>query len=218
MQRVTRSTAVAVLPAPPAGAGSPGYFTGGNPGTGTPATVPGFEWFNGVQEEIIAVIVAAGLTPDAGDLTQLRQAIAALVAPDASTTVKGKIQLAISAEAQAFADGLKAITPASLNAAFKGANQSLAANGYQRLPGGLLIQWLSVSHGGLGNGSSVAFTFPMAFGTVYQAFLSSAQGATGGDGGTEGCDLLTLTNVGGSVVSHWQSRDPGVFRLFAVGE
>lgn len=75
MQRVTRSTAVAVLPAPPAGAGSPGYFSGGNAGTGTPATVPGYEWFNGVQEELLAVIVAAGLTPSAADNTQLLQAV-----------------------------------------------------------------------------------------------------------------------------------------------
>lgn len=80
MQRVTRSTAVAVLPAPPAGAGSPGYFTGGNPGTGTPATVPGFEWFNGVQEELMHVIETAGLSGSSTDHTKLFQAIQLLVA------------------------------------------------------------------------------------------------------------------------------------------
>lgn len=58
MQRVTRSTAVAVLPAPPAGAGSPGFFTGGNPGTGTPATIPGYEWFN-----MISISPAIALFP-----------------------------------------------------------------------------------------------------------------------------------------------------------
>lgn len=80
MQRVTRSTAVAVLPAPPAGAGSPGYFTGGDAGTGTSATVPGYEWFNMIQEEMMAVVLAAGLTPSSGDLTQLLEAIRFLVA------------------------------------------------------------------------------------------------------------------------------------------
>lgn len=79
MQRVTRSTAAVALPAPPAGAGAPGFFTGGNPGTGTPATVPGFEWFNGVQEELMYVIEQAGLTGSATDHTKLRQAIQLLV-------------------------------------------------------------------------------------------------------------------------------------------
>lgn len=80
MQRVTRSTAVAVLPAPPAGAGSPGFFTGGDAGTGTSATVPGYEWFNGVQEELMHVIEAAGLSGSAVDHTKLFQAIQLLVA------------------------------------------------------------------------------------------------------------------------------------------
>lgn len=80
MQRVTRSTAVAVLPAPPAGAGSPGFFTGGNPGTGTPATIPGYEWFNGVQEELMHVIETAGLSGSSTDHTKLFQAIQLLVA------------------------------------------------------------------------------------------------------------------------------------------
>lgn len=80
MQRVTRSTAVAVLPAPPSGAGAPGFFTGGNPGTGTPATVPGYEWFNMVQEELMSVVLAAGLTPSAASFDQLLTAIQSLVA------------------------------------------------------------------------------------------------------------------------------------------
>jgi hypothetical protein len=75
MQRVTRSTAAGVLPAIPASPGSPGYFTGGDPIAGVPATVPGYEWFNGVQEELIAAIVGAGVTPAAATLTQLRQAL-----------------------------------------------------------------------------------------------------------------------------------------------
>jgi hypothetical protein len=75
MQRVTRSTAVAVAPAPPASPGPPGFFTPGNPGGGIPATIPGYEWFNAVQEELVAPILRAGLTPSATDLTQLRQAM-----------------------------------------------------------------------------------------------------------------------------------------------
>lgn len=75
MQRVKRSTAVAVLPNPPEG-GTPGYFAAPNPQGGIDATVPGYEWFNAVQEEICAVIEAAGIALDEGDRTQL---VAALI-------------------------------------------------------------------------------------------------------------------------------------------
>lgn len=75
MQRVKRPTAVAVLPTPPEG-GTPGYFAAPNPQGGIDATVPGYEWFNAVQEEICAVVEAAGITLDEGDQTQL---VAALI-------------------------------------------------------------------------------------------------------------------------------------------
>ena len=74
MQRVNRSSAVATLPAAPAG-GTPGYFTGGNPGAGQPATVPGYEWFNAVQEEMIGMLTRAGITPAQANVTQLRQSL-----------------------------------------------------------------------------------------------------------------------------------------------
>jgi hypothetical protein len=75
MQRVTRSSGVATMPAAPASPAAPGFFTGGNPGAGQQATVPGFEWFNGVQEELIGMLVRAGVTPAQADLTQLRQSL-----------------------------------------------------------------------------------------------------------------------------------------------
>lgn len=48
---------------------------------------------------------------------------------------------ASTAEAQALAAAVKMISPASLAAAFKGGNQSLAGSGYQKLPGGMILQW-----------------------------------------------------------------------------
>ena len=74
MQRVKRSTAVATRPAMPAG-GTPGYFASPNPGGGVPATIPGFEWFNSVQEELCAVIAAAGIALDIANTGQLLAAI-----------------------------------------------------------------------------------------------------------------------------------------------
>lgn len=103
---------------------------------------------------------AAGET-DSKYMTPLRakQAIAALV-PAASQTVAGLIELASSAEAQALLDNLRAITPSTLSAALKGSNQDLGSNGYQKLPGGLFIQWGAA--GAIGNGT-VSISFPVAF-------------------------------------------------------
>lgn len=60
------------------GAGKDG-FRDGNKALGIAATVVNSEFMNGVQEEIIRAIEAAGLTPTAGDNTQLLQAINKLV-------------------------------------------------------------------------------------------------------------------------------------------
>lgn len=54
------------------------YPTGGNPGTGTPATKPGAFWFHMITEEIRKVITDAGLTPDKSNLAQLSAAVSAL--------------------------------------------------------------------------------------------------------------------------------------------
>ncbi len=55
-------------------------FTEGNPATATPATTVTADWLNAIQEEVAAVIDAAGITLDKEDNTQLTQAIAALIA------------------------------------------------------------------------------------------------------------------------------------------
>lgn len=112
------------------------------------------------------VITEAGMIPDHGVLTQLRDAIQAMItaslAPDASETVKGIIEIATAAEAQAFAAD-KAIDGAKLAAALQGANQSfIAAGGYQKLPGGFIIQWGSRGMATAGDGS-FPVTFPLTF-------------------------------------------------------
>lgn len=79
MHRVDTSTAVATMPAPGA-AGTPGYFTEGNPLSGTPATIPGQAWLNAIQEELVAILVAAGISPSKTNNAQVLAAIQALIA------------------------------------------------------------------------------------------------------------------------------------------
>lgn len=83
MFRVDTTTAVATLP-PPKPAGTPGYFTEGNVTSGLPATVPGVDYFNMQQEEMMAVVLAAGLTPSKTNNTQLLAAIKAISEPTGS--------------------------------------------------------------------------------------------------------------------------------------
>ena len=73
-----------------------------------------------------------------------------------------QVAVASSAEAQAQSDNTKVLTPLRLKEALQGANQSLAASGYQKLPGGLILQWgFSFANAG---GSVI--TFPIAFPTA----------------------------------------------------
>ncbi len=78
MQRVTRPSAVTTLPTPPASPSAPGFFSGGNATTGQAATVPGYEWFNAVQEELVSIALATGAPLTAGAYTQCLTVIQAL--------------------------------------------------------------------------------------------------------------------------------------------
>ncbi len=152
---------------PPTAPASPsnGYPTNGDPGAAQNATEPGAWWFHAIGEEIREVIVSAGLTPDHQDLTQLSDAILALITanivtvPDASETVKGIGELATDLEAQSFTAN-KLIDGQKLESALKGGNQSLANSGYQKLPGGLIIQW---GEAYTADGLSAVVTYPITF-------------------------------------------------------
>lgn len=95
----------------------------------------------------------------------------------ASTTRKGLVQLATTAEAQALTDALKALTPATLAGAFQGSNQSLADSGYQKLPGGLMFQWGGATITNVDTAYNFPIAFPNAcFGVVIQDGASESAG------------------------------------------
>jgi len=83
MHRIDVATAV---PVPPARQepGTPGYFTSGDFIAGVAATVPGADWFNMMQEEFAAVVLAADLELDRDDDSQLLQAIRKIAASAAT--------------------------------------------------------------------------------------------------------------------------------------
>lgn len=79
MFRIDNATAAASLPAP-ALAGTPGYFTNGDPAAGTPRTIVDQDWFNMIQEELLAILAAASIDPDKADRGQVLAAILSLIA------------------------------------------------------------------------------------------------------------------------------------------
>lgn len=89
MYRIDDPSASATLPTPEA-ALTEGYWTEGNPGSGIPATLERASWFNMVQEELRAIVVAAGLTPSKTTYNQVLSAIKRIgqntvVLPDTGT-------------------------------------------------------------------------------------------------------------------------------------
>lgn len=80
MFQTDQSTAAASLPTP-AAAGTPGYFTNGNPGTGVAATILDADFMNMVMLELTNIVTAGGLTPSKTTYTQVRDAVKAMVGP-----------------------------------------------------------------------------------------------------------------------------------------
>ena len=60
-------------------------------------------------------------------------------------------------------------------ALFTGANQSLSASGYQKFPGGLIVQWMNGSTDAAGSGESTQnLVFPISFpNAVFQVMVST---------------------------------------------
>ncbi len=74
MFRIDNTTAVAAPPTPKP-AGTPGYFTNGDPVGGVPATVVEADFLNAIQEELLAILSDAGIEPDKTKFTQIRDAL-----------------------------------------------------------------------------------------------------------------------------------------------
>lgn len=77
------------------------------------------------------------------------------------TEVDAKTTVASTAQAQAWTSNTTLLSPLRLAEALQGANQSLTANGFQKLPGGLIHQWITATiTNGAGQSVSLPITFP----------------------------------------------------------
>ena len=105
------------------------------------------------------------------------------------TEVDGKTTVASTAQAQAWASNTTLLTPLRLAEAFQGSNMSHAASGYQKLPGGLILQWGQATTSA---SADITVVFPVAFPTG--VFSITAAAAEGGTGAFINYNTTTLTN------------------------
>jgi hypothetical protein len=74
MYRIDSDGSVASLPSP-AALRTEGYWSKGDPGTGQAATLEDQDWFNTVQESLIAILTAGGIAHSKSEYSRLWQAI-----------------------------------------------------------------------------------------------------------------------------------------------
>jgi hypothetical protein len=89
--------------------------------------------------------------------------------------------------------------------------RSIAANGYSRLPNGLLMQWGSSPS--IGQDSSGSVTFPIAFTTLYCIQITPRAPTNNGGGGA---DNITANSTTGFTISHG-ADGTATFYWMAIG-
>lgn len=68
MQRIDGPTATTSQPAPGPVSATPGYFTGGDPSVPLAPTTVTPDWLNAIQEELVGVIIGAGIGLSKADM------------------------------------------------------------------------------------------------------------------------------------------------------
>lgn len=195
----------------------------GNPQAGQLATRGSAAWFNDVQENIIEVLEQAAIVPVKGAENQLYLAIVALIAAATAGTggavpitrlvnaaglavgggalandITLTVPKALAADVVAGTNDLKAITPLALK---DGMTLVASANGYTRLPNGLILQW------GQANANPNATTV-VTLPTTFPAFcvLAVCNGGLSGDA-TQTENNPFVTGRGTGSISVWSPRN-----------
>ncbi|ENY3514790.1 gp53-like domain-containing protein [Escherichia coli] len=149
------------------GAGKNG-FSRGNPQTGTPATDLDDDYFDMLQEELCSVVEASGASLEKARHDQLLTALRALLLsrknPFGDIKSDGTVKTALENLGLGEAAKRNVGTGENQVPDMNSFGNSLTANGYQKLPGGMIIQWgsFSVSPTG-GSVGTVDITLPVAF-------------------------------------------------------
>ena len=172
--------------------------TGNVTGTGTLATVNSNVGACGSGTAIPTVTLNAKGLATACSTTAL---------PTATTSVSGVTTLATSTQVVAGTDTTHAVTPASLTS-----QQSLSANGYYTLPGGLIEEWGTT--GSITGSTPTQVNFPLTF---PNAVLSVVATRTTLSGGAQQSDAVTSISASNFYVADGRGGDTTTFHWIAIG-
>jgi hypothetical protein len=154
---------------------------------------------NMVMEELLNVVTAGGLTPSKTTYTQVRDALKAMFsALNGSSTQPFSVAAATTA---AQAVNLGQFTTSQLG------------NGYQKIPGGLILQWGLNACGLTSAGAAVAF--PIAFPNACLQVLASDSGLQDYSYGCASFSKAGFTLTGGGTSGSLYSG--GQARWLAIG-
>ena len=112
----------------------------------------------------------------------------------ATESIAGTIKISTTAQVTAGTDNTTAVSPAKLKEIFT-AGLSLTQNGYQKLPGGLIVQWGEATFLATTGQSGAVITLPIAFPNAFFRI-------TGTDGGY-GANSIGITIISKSQFKCW---------------
>ncbi len=149
MQRLQDPTAVATEPARPTLTGPTGFFTNGNPASQVPATDVQDWWLNMVQEELAAILTAAGMPLD-NSKTVLQALEALFVAVPTFNTTTASLEASIAS-----VQALIATEVAQSRVGTRTATFATPGTSNWSVPAGVYGYWEEIwGPGGAGGGST----------------------------------------------------------------
>ncbi|WP_173674057.1 hypothetical protein [Escherichia coli] len=205
------------------GAGKNG-FTRGNPQTGTSATDLDDDYFDMLQEELCSVVEASGASLEKGRHDQLLTALRALLLsrknPFGDIKSDGTVKTAL--ENLGLGEAAKRGVGTGENqipdmASFSGVRDYY---GKQLLPGGLILQWLTIPSSAAakavtlnnGNYQLSGYKWPQSFGVLFAVFATKVSGST------NEAYAISVNRHSTDVIVTWNARKADDVHILGIGK
>ncbi|HCL8291708.1 TPA: hypothetical protein N2Z27_001980 [Escherichia coli] len=205
------------------GAGKNG-FTRGNPQTGTPATDLDDDYFDMLQEELCSVVEASGASLEKGRHDQLLTALRALLLsrknPFGDIKSDGTVKTAL--ENLGLGEAAKRNVGTGKNqipdmVSFSGVRDYY---GKQLLPGGLILQWLTIPSSAAakavtlnnGNYQLSGYKWPQSFGVLFAVFATKVSGST------NEAYAISVNRHSTDVIVTWNARKADDVHILGIGK
>ncbi|HIG9776536.1 TPA: gp53-like domain-containing protein [Escherichia coli] len=198
--------------------------TRGNPQTGTPATDLDDDYFDMLQEELCSVVEASGASLEKGQHDQLLTALRALLLsrknPFGDIKSDGTVKTAL--ENLGLGEAAKRGVGTGENqipdmASFSGVRDYY---GKQLLPGGLILQWLTIPSSAAakavtlnnGNYQLSGYKWPQSFGVLFAVFATKVSGST------NEAYAISVNRHSTDVIVTWNARKADDVHILGIGK